>query len=79
MSQRIAQRIAIIELMAAAMLQTELQNNEEYKELRNDIISHFFQSLTLRSEPIIAVARKSLEQDGYCDKLPKDLLKQTLR
>jgi transformation/transcription domain-associated protein len=48
------------------------------QDLRNDIISHFFQSLTLRSENIISVARRSLEQD-YCEKLPKDLLKLSLR
>jgi len=71
-------RVVAIELLSA-MLTYEALKSPPHLELRNQMISCFFKSLTVRSEEVVAVAREALAAVIAQSKLQKELLQSSLR
>eukprot|EP01127_Copromyxa_protea_P022666 TRINITY_DN8267_c0_g1_i1.p1 TRINITY_DN8267_c0_g1~~TRINITY_DN8267_c0_g1_i1.p1 ORF type:complete len:3694 (+),score=584.33 TRINITY_DN8267_c0_g1_i1:40-11082(+) len=78
-SQMVKRRISIIEFFSSVSSMPEFHGDPKYTELCNDVIAYFFQSLTLRSEAIIVVAKRSLNLIVAQRPMDKGLLKSSLR
>ena len=70
-----------IKLMSAALTSEHVQQKKqtEFQELKNKLISVFFQSLISRSPEIVKVAKEGLKQVIDREKLQKELLQQCMR
>ncbi|GLJ07095.1 hypothetical protein SUGI_0058030 [Cryptomeria japonica] len=71
-------RTACIELLCTAMAWADFKT-PNHTDLRSRIISMFFKSLTCRTPEIVAVAKEGLRQVIQQQKMPKDLLQNSLR
>ncbi|KAJ7953120.1 Transformation/transcription domain-associated protein [Quillaja saponaria] len=71
-------RTACIELLCTTMAWTEFKT-PNHSELRAKIISMFFKSLTCRTPEIVAVAKEGLRQVINQQRMPKELLQNSLR
>jgi transformation/transcription domain-associated protein len=78
-SHIVKQRVGIIEFFSAIVSLPEFHEREQFTEICNEVIAYFFQSLTLRSEAVILVAKKGLNLIVDQRPLDKGLLKSSLR
>ncbi|XP_048334555.2 uncharacterized protein LOC107424364 isoform X2 [Ziziphus jujuba] len=71
-------RTACIELLCTTMAWADFKT-PNHTELRSKIISMFFKSLTCRTPEIVAVAKEGLRQVINQQRMPKELLQNSLR